>query len=269
MKRSSDSDSELSSDDEYEEEPRIHDVLKQLSGAVNEQDARDLLHSMAASKDILFWSPNGEIIRNKRRIPETSVVDLLEFVLLPHNKDVSSPRALKSFLNGLAQLQVNKRLIRNKIALNDVIGLENIKDHLEQERSDDEETSSDENSSDKESTSDEDDPADQEGGGIETTMREPCFHCSGNNVFRSDIAECPVCYWRDVIRGGYDQNKRHICPICQSVSRLESVSKETFQRCNTCNARMYFNHVKNRVKTFIPDKPCDPEIDYFNYRIDV
>ena len=54
-----------------DEEPRIKDVLSHLSQAVSEKRASDLLHSMAASKDILFWTPNGQLLRNKRTIPVT------------------------------------------------------------------------------------------------------------------------------------------------------------------------------------------------------
>ena len=44
------------SDDEQskDEEPRIKDVLENLSKTVSRERASDLLHSMAASKDILF-----------------------------------------------------------------------------------------------------------------------------------------------------------------------------------------------------------------------
>ena len=56
------------------EEPRIKDVLSHLSRAVLEKRASELLHSMAASKDILFWIPSGQLLRNKRTIrPQTSL----------------------------------------------------------------------------------------------------------------------------------------------------------------------------------------------------
>ena len=35
-------------------------------------------------------------------------------MLLPHNDDVAKPRALNTFLEGLAELGVDKRLIKNK-----------------------------------------------------------------------------------------------------------------------------------------------------------
>ena len=44
-----------SSDEENDsEEPRINDVLNNLSQAVSRKYASELLHSMATSKDILF-----------------------------------------------------------------------------------------------------------------------------------------------------------------------------------------------------------------------
>ena len=46
--------SQSSGDESEDEEPRIKDVLSHLSRAVPEKRAPDLLHSMAASNDILF-----------------------------------------------------------------------------------------------------------------------------------------------------------------------------------------------------------------------
>ena len=42
-------------------------------------------------------------------------------MLPPHNNDVSKPRALNTFLDGLAELGVNKGLIKNKKLLSDLI----------------------------------------------------------------------------------------------------------------------------------------------------
>ena len=124
MKRKADWDEEEESD--YEgtnasendksdnEEPRIKDVLEGLSQLVSRQKASDLLHSMAASKDILFWTPRKQLLRNQRIIPVTNISELVEYVLLPHNDDIVKPRALKTFIDGLAELGINKRLIQNK-----------------------------------------------------------------------------------------------------------------------------------------------------------
>ena len=49
-----DEENKISSDESEEEEPRIKDVLGHLLQAVSEKRTSELLHSMAASKDILF-----------------------------------------------------------------------------------------------------------------------------------------------------------------------------------------------------------------------
>ena len=40
---------------------RIQDVLSHLSQAASEKRASELLHSMAASQDILFWTSLGQL----------------------------------------------------------------------------------------------------------------------------------------------------------------------------------------------------------------
>ena len=69
---------------------------------------------MAASKDILFRTPRGLLLGKNRLIPVTNIAELAEYVLLPHNDEVIKPRALNTFLDGLAELRVDKRLIKTK-----------------------------------------------------------------------------------------------------------------------------------------------------------
>ena len=116
------SETEASNDeDSSDEEPRIKDVLENLSQTVSRKRASDLLHSMVASKDILFWTPRGQLLRNKRISLVTNIAELVEYILLPHNDDVTKPRALNSFLDGLAELGVDKRLIKNRKILSDLL----------------------------------------------------------------------------------------------------------------------------------------------------
>ena len=86
-----------------------------------EKRASHLLHSMAASNDILFWNPSGQLLRNqKRTIPVTNIAHLVEYALLAHNNEVTKPRALNTFLDGLAELGIDKGLIKNKKLLSDL-----------------------------------------------------------------------------------------------------------------------------------------------------
>ena len=140
------SDDEQSNDDE----PRIKDVLRNLSETVSRKHASDLLHSLAASKDILFWTPRGQLLRNQRIIPVTNISELVEYVLLPHNDEVIKPRALNTFLEGLAELGVDKRLIKNKKILSDLLEKEKVYRENEGEGDDDSDLSDISDSSDGE-----------------------------------------------------------------------------------------------------------------------
>ena len=138
--------SESSGDESEDEEPRIKDVLSHPSRAVSEKRASDLLHSMAASKDILFWTPSGQLLRHKHTIPVTNIAELAEYVLLPHNNEVTKPRALNTFLDGLAVLGIDKGLIKNKKLLSELIEKE--KGYRNVENTSDNESNNEESSSD-------------------------------------------------------------------------------------------------------------------------
>ena len=60
-----------------------------------------------------FWTPRGQLLRNKHIIPVTNITELVEYVILP--------RALNTFLDGLAELGVDKGLIKNKKLRSDLI----------------------------------------------------------------------------------------------------------------------------------------------------
>ena len=74
--------------------------------------------------DILFWTPRGQLLRNLRMITVTNIAELVEYVLLPHNDDVTKPCVLNTFLNGPAELWVDKGLIKNKKVQSDLIAKE-------------------------------------------------------------------------------------------------------------------------------------------------
>ncbi|CAH3018836.1 unnamed protein product [Porites evermanni] len=199
--------SESSGDGSEDEEPRIKDVLSHLSRAVPEKRASNLLHSMAASKDILFWSPNGQLLRNKRTIPVTNIAELVEYVLLPHNNEVTKPRALNTFLDGLAELGIDKNLIKNKKLLSDLIEKE--KGYQNVENTSDNESNNEESSPDIENQEEEEKVASEKGVEEEDTQerdndtendsqeiessntetsttfhsKSPCEHCENSNVY--------------------------------------------------------------------------------------
>ena len=106
-------------------------------------DKFDLLHSMATSKDILFWTPRGQLLWNKRIIPVKNIAELVVYVLLPQNDDVTKPRAWNTFLDGLAELGVDKGLIKNKKVLSNLIERKRLPEMLTSQNESNVESSSD------------------------------------------------------------------------------------------------------------------------------
>ena len=170
---------------------------------------------MAASKDILFWTPRGQLLRNKRIIPVTNIAELLEYVLLPRNDDVTKPRALNAFLDGLAELGIDKGLITIKKLLSDLIEKE--KDYRNNESTFEKESNV-ESSSDREEegeeiasvngSKDEDtqgsdndtenDSEETENSSLETSTtihsENLCEHCVNSHVYGTLIMKCPKCF---------------------------------------------------------------------------
>ena len=97
----------------------------------------------------MVWSrpkTKGQLLRNKRTIPVTNIVELVEYVLLPHNNEISKPRALNTFLYRLAELGIDKGLTKNKNLLSDLIEKE--KGYRNVENTSDNESKNEESSSD-------------------------------------------------------------------------------------------------------------------------
>ena len=134
-----------------------------------------------------------------------SIAKLVEYVLLPHNNKVSMPRVLNTFLDGLAELGIDKDLIKNKKLLSDLIekekGYRNA-ENISENESNNEESSSDienqeeeevasENSGEAEGTQESDndtenDSQETESCSLETSTtfhsNSPCEHCENSNV---------------------------------------------------------------------------------------
>ena len=144
-RESKNEESESSGDESEDEEARTKDVLSHLSQAV--------------SVSACFWiaAKHGHFQRysflNSLRtipihiIPVTNNANLVEYVLLLHYNDITKPRALNTFLDGLVKLEVNKGLSENKKLLSDVIEKEksyrNAENTSKNEINNDEESSAD------------------------------------------------------------------------------------------------------------------------------
>ena len=179
-------------------------------------------------------------------------------MLLPHNNDVTKPRALSTFLDELAELGFDKGLIKNKNLLSDLIEKEksyrnaedtsdnesnneesssDIENQEEQVEEEEEEEVASENSSEAEGTQESENDSENDSQETERSSQEksttfhsenPCEHCENSNVYGTLIMKCPKCFWHDYYK---------ICPICDhQIPEERNYIKEGFLRCHDCGA---------------------------------
>ena len=164
----------------------------------------------------------------------------------------------------MAQLGVDKRLIKNKKVLSDILRKEQA--YRDREESDNEtsdgnstdssekETTSEpnsqqqesENGSDPEVESDDevensDDQVEHSASEILPKEASPCHHCESSNVSPSVVVKCPICLWYDNLK---------ICPICShNIPMDRKHTKDMFTRCYDYGS---VKHIKMRNSFYSP-----------------
>ena len=283
---------DYSSDLEREQDLRILDVLTELSKKIPQSKASDFLHSLASAKDILYWTPKGEILFHNRRIPVTNIAELTDYVLLPYNADVKKPRALNSFLNGLAQVGINKSLIKNKKLLFEIIERER-EENFSDESSENEDESSrgqeeqeqeheEEQEQEQELEQDQEQEEDEraetfsETGSEENTITEisageDCANCDTSNTTSTVLQHCPHCKWKDVVAfpdrfkdtdfdiehilDGYSAKRTpFLCEMCRNRFRLTPgrFVRDKFLKCQDCGFMRHESLLSGRLQNFYP-----------------
>ena len=156
-------------------------------------------------------------------------------MLLPHNNDVTKPRALNTFLDELAELGFDKGLIKNKKLLSDLIekekGYRNAEDTSHNDSHNEASSSDIENQEEQVEEEEEEEVAYGNGCEAEGTQESendnendsqetgrssleksttfhsgnPCEHCENSKVYGTLIMKCPKCVWHDCYKSS---------PIC-------------------------------------------------------
>lgn len=72
----------------------------------------------------LVLDTSGTITPKQDQNFSRNISDLVDYVLLSHNTGEAKPRVPNAFLDGLAELGINKRLIKNKKVLSDLLDKE-------------------------------------------------------------------------------------------------------------------------------------------------
>ena len=171
-----------------------------------------------------------------------------------------------SFLDGLAELGIDKGLIKNKKLLSDLTEKE--KGYQNEENTSDNESNNEESSSDTENQEEEEEVASENGVEAEgaqesdndtendsqeaessspetsSTIRSksPCEHCENSNVHWTLIMKCPKCFWQDCYK---------VCPICDhqilGVMIAEQLHTKTWRRWKPISNPLLKRRTKMRI----------------------
>jgi len=158
----------------------------------------------------------------------------------------------------LTELGVDKRLIKNKKILSDLLekekeyqGNDDSENNEEQstDSEEDEKTASEKSQSQETENSDPEAESEIEDSESESTAfihkndRNPCQQSS--NVYRTVLVKSPKCFWHD---------NREICPVCShSIPIDRKHGKEELKRCFDCGAVTYYNRKKSKETFYSPD----------------
>lgn len=238
MKRTlSDSEDSVASDTESDifEDDDLEEILRGLSPRVPRKRALDFLHTLASCKKILYWNSHGEMMYHQRRIPVTNISELIEYAILPYSLDIKAPRGLNTFIKGLLEVGIDKKLIGNKRVLADLVARQ--PDEVESDLSDDE--TSDSSEIQETDSEEEDEENEQENESIDSSSDnevEECHICRDFKPFYSiPVVQCPKCLWREAY---YCRDNQLIkCDICYHSFPVDAhTTKVKFIRCQDCEA---------------------------------
>ena len=167
---------------------------------------------------------------------------------------MTKPRALTTFLDGLAEVGIDNQLIKNKKLLCDLIKRDKEGDTEEgsSDREGGEDEIASENSSEEESNeeeegikdiiekeSDETESSDTESTLTQYKNKNLCCHCENFNQYITSIMRCPKCLWHDDCR---------ICPVCNHQIPLRRKNiKEGLAHCHDCDGIKYRNRKTSKT----------------------
>ena len=143
------------------------------------QQKRFFIPSLITSGDILTWNPQKEIVYHGRNIPNTNIIDLLDYTPLSYEAQIPEPRRLDLFVKGLAGVGINKTLIENEYLLTK-------EEHeMPESQSDDESNSSvveSDNSDDEKESVNESIQSDSDEEMESNSEKLTCHHCEKDHV---------------------------------------------------------------------------------------
>ena len=82
-------------------------VLFYLHNKSKHDTAEKILHSILTSGNAT-WNPQKEMVYHGQNIPNSNIIDLLDYTLLLYEAQIPEPKGLDLFTKGLAEMGINE-----------------------------------------------------------------------------------------------------------------------------------------------------------------
>lgn len=125
---------------DYEEQKScsVNSLLLQLPKDVR-GIGEEVLHAIACGKKLLSWNKKLQLVINNRAIPNTNIVELVEYILYPEGDDgADPPNGFEIFIEELKRIGLESQWVRNESVIKSLDDNENDWNTTDSESSDEE-----------------------------------------------------------------------------------------------------------------------------------
>ena len=114
---------------------KVEGLLKQLPKDVR-GIGEEVLHAIACGKKLLSWNNKLQLIIDGRAIPNTNLVELVEYILYPEgDENVDPPTGFDTFIKALKGIGLESQWVRNERVIKALDNNENEWDTTDSESS--------------------------------------------------------------------------------------------------------------------------------------
>ena len=129
--------SEFEDDLDYRQVPKSRDLLQRLPKDVR-GIGEEVIHAISCSKKLVGWNDKLELVIKQRPIPNTNIVNLIQYILYPEEDDadmVKPPHGFDSFVEALKSIGLESQWVRNDYVIKQLDDNENEWDTTDSEES--------------------------------------------------------------------------------------------------------------------------------------
>ena len=129
--------SEFEDDLDYRQVPKSRDLLQRLPKEVR-GIGEEVIHAISCGRKLVGWNDKLELVIKQRPIPNTNIVNLIQYILYPEEDDedmVKPPRGFASFVEALKSIGLESQWVRNDYVIKQLDDNENEWDTTDSEES--------------------------------------------------------------------------------------------------------------------------------------